>query len=235
MRARYNTVADGYAARPDDYDQPALASLLRIVGDVGGGDALDVACGHGLLARELARRGWSVVGVDISDALLAHARAIEAKQPLGLTYTLGDASDGSTLDGQKFDLVTSNFGLSDIDDLDGLFSMVAFALRPNGRFVFSILHPCFGGSESVSGSWPSGSTYYDERWWQADGILSTLRREVGANHRRLSTYVSTAGRHGLHIQRIDEPEPESAWKTERPDAAAQPVYLVMECRPCRAS
>ncbi len=113
--------------------------------------------------------------------------------------------------------------------------MVALALRPNGRFVFSILHPCFGGSESVSGSWPSGSTYYDERWWQADGILSTLRREVGANHRTLSTYLSTAGRHGLHIQRIDEPEPESAWKTERPDAAAQPVYLVMECRPCRAS
>jgi SAM-dependent methyltransferase len=235
MTARYDTVADDYAGHPDRYDQPALASLLRLVDDISCGAALDLACGHGLLTRQLARRGLSVVGVDISSGLIEHARAIDAADPQEVTYLLGDASDPATLAGRTFDLVTSNFGLSDIDDLEGLFSAVSMAIRPGGRFVFSILHPSFLGSGAVSGSWPSGSTYYDERWWRADGELSTLRSEVGANHRMLSTYINVASRHGLHVHRIEEPEPEADWTTERPEAAAQPVYLVVDCRPCRTA
>ncbi len=133
------------------------------------------------------------------------------------------------LDGAEFDLVVSNFGLSDIDDLDGVCASVSRLLVPGGRFVFSILHPCFAGAAEVSGSWPSGSTYYDERWWRADGELSRLRREVGANHRMVSTYVNALAAQQLMIVAMVEPEPEASWTTERPEAATQPVYLVIAC------
>jgi hypothetical protein len=54
-----------------------------------------------------------------------------------------------------------------------------------------------------------------------------LRRQVGANHRTVSTYVNTLARHDLVIVSMAEPEPEPSWTVDRPDAAAQPVYLVV--------
>ena len=60
--------------------------------------------------------------------------------------------------------------------------------------------------------------------------LSVLRREVGANHRMLSTYVNTLVRTGLWLEAMVEPPPEVSWTADRPDAAVQPVYLVVSCR-----
>jgi len=229
VRARYDHVAATYAAAPDDLSTPAVAALLTMVGAVDGRRVLDLACGHGLVARELARRGAQVVGLDLSSELLDRGREARLQSTLSIDFVLGDAAASDVLPGVGFDVVACNFGLSDIDDLDGVLANVDRLLVPGGRFVFSILHPCFAGATNVSGSWPSGSTYYDERWWLADGELSSLRREVGANHRTLSTYVNALQRHGLSIVELAEPEPEASWTTERPDAAAQPVYLVAAC------
>src|SRR4029079_9988271 len=93
-------------------------------------------------------------------------------------------------------------GLSDIDDLDGAIAAVSAALRPRGCFVFSILHPCFAGGKDVSGSWPTAGSYYDEGFWTAQEALSTLRRQVGANHRMLSTYLNALRRHSLWLDKI---------------------------------
>jgi ubiquinone/menaquinone biosynthesis C-methylase UbiE len=122
-----------------------------------------------------------------------------------------------------------SFGLSDIDDLDGALGTVSRALRPGGSFVFSILHPCFAGGPDVSGSWPTTGRYYDEGWWTADDRLSTLRRQVGANHRMLSTYVNALRRHDLWVAAIAEPPPPADWLDQRADAARSPVFLIAHC------
>lgn len=228
MSARYDLIADEYAAGGDDLSSPALGALLDLAGPVRGQRVLDLACGHGPVARDLARKGAAhVVGLDISTQLVKRARDAEQRVPWGITYEVGDAADPDVLAGSTFDVVVCNFGMSDIDDIDGTCATVARLLRPGGRFVFSVLHPCFGGTASVCGSWPSNGTYYDERWWRADRELSTLRREVGANHRTLSTYVNTLTRNGLQIEATAEPRPEESWTSERPEAAVQPVYLVI--------
>jgi hypothetical protein len=103
--------------------------------------------------------------------------------------------------------VTCNFGLSDVDDLAGALAAVGITLRPGGCFVFSILHPCFPGTAEVSGSWPPSARYDDEGRWTADGALSSLRRQVGANHRMLSTYLNAFRRHGLWLDELAEPAP----------------------------
>jgi SAM-dependent methyltransferase len=230
MTARYDRVAAEYASAGDDLERPAVAALLDLTGAVDGKRVLDLACGHGLVARELVRRGAQVVGLDVSRLLLEQARRIDPAAALHLEYVHGDAAAAGVLSGARFDTIVCNFGLSDIDDLDGAIGNVARLLVPGGRFVFSILHPCFGGASDVSGSWPADSTYYDERWWLADGELSTLRREVGANHRMLSTYMNSLIENGLRIEAIVEPAPERAWTRERLEASAQPVYLVVGCR-----
>jgi 2-polyprenyl-3-methyl-5-hydroxy-6-metoxy-1,4-benzoquinol methylase len=230
VSARYDLIAAAYASNGDDLSSPAVAALLDLAGPVRGQRVLDLACGHGPVARDLARQGAHVVGLDISIELVKRAREAEARAPWGITYEIGDAADPTVLEGSTFDTVVCNFGLTDVDDLDGACATVARLLRSGGRFVFSILHPCFGGTESVCGSWPSNGTYYDERWWRADRELSSLRREVGANHRTLSTYLNTLTRSGLVLDATAEPRPEESWTIERPAAAVQPVYLVVACQ-----
>jgi SAM-dependent methyltransferase len=154
--ARYDAVADFYQTGwPDTYTDPASVALFELLGPPADERVLDLACGHGRISRELARRGARVVGVDLSTALLDRARARDADEPLPISYVHGDAASRSLLDGEVFDAVVCSFGLSDIDDLDGAIATVARLLAPGGRFVFSLLHPCFAGGQDVSGSWPS--------------------------------------------------------------------------------
>jgi 2-polyprenyl-3-methyl-5-hydroxy-6-metoxy-1,4-benzoquinol methylase len=227
--ARYDAVADFYAAGWAGGDDPVSVSLAVLTGDVAGRRVLEIACGHGRITRELARQGAAVTGVDISGAMIANAESAEREKPLGIQYVRADVADPALLPGEVFDVVVCSFGLSDIDDLDGTLANTHRLLRQDGVFAFSILHPCFAGGADVSGSWPSGGTYYDERWWQADGSLSTLRQQVGANHRSLSTYLNSLRRHGLLLDEIAEPAPAAEWAATRPDAARFPVFLVARC------
>jgi len=231
--ARYDDVADFYTAGwTDVIDDPASVRLLAMLEPIAGRQVLEIACGHGRISRALARRGARVVGVDLSSALLGKARAAERDTPLGIRYLHADASApiiGLANEPASFDVVVCSFGLSDIDDLDGAVASSAHALRPGGVFACSILHPCFPGGRDVSGSWPGDARYYTEGWWQADGELSSLRRQVGANHRTLSTYLNTFRRHGLVLDELAEPEPAPEWAARRPDAAAFPVFLVARC------
>jgi SAM-dependent methyltransferase len=229
--ARYDAVADFYVQGfADASDDPVTLRLLELVGPLAGASVLDLACGHGRVTRELAARGARVVGLDISSSLLDTAEERERAEPLGARYVRADAAEHSWEEGTWFDTVVCNFGLSDIDDLDGAVARVAGVLRPGGTFVFSLLHPCFPGGPDVSGAWPADGTYYDEHWWKADGALSSLRRQVGANHRTLSTYVNTLRWHGLWLDELAEPEPPAAWVAAgRTDAARMPVFLVARC------
>jgi 2-polyprenyl-3-methyl-5-hydroxy-6-metoxy-1,4-benzoquinol methylase len=227
--ARYDRVADSYAIGPDDYSVPATRCLLQLTGRVAGLRVLDIACGHGIIAREMARRGARVVAIDVASGLLQRAHALEADDRLGVTYVQADASSATTLIGEHFDVAVCNFGLSDIDNLDGLCANVARLLVAGGRFVFSILHPCFPGVADVSSSWPTTGRYYDEGWWLAQGQLSALRREVGAHHRMISTYLNATTLNGLVLDAIEEPPPDEHWTERRPGTAALPVYVVVRC------
>jgi 2-polyprenyl-3-methyl-5-hydroxy-6-metoxy-1,4-benzoquinol methylase len=234
--ARYDEVADFYAAGwTDACDDPATAALLELVASPAGLRILDVACGHGRVTRELARRGADVTGMDISRALLDKASRAEQSQPLRIAYRRADLTTGALPNAGRFDLVTCNFGLSDVDDLSPALQAIADALRPGGRFVFSILHPCFPGGGEVSGAWSADSRYGDEGYWVPRGTESSLRRRVGATHRKLSTYLNALIDSGFVIDRLIEPDPGPGWAGGRAAAARYPVYLAVAAtlaRPC---
>jgi len=231
--ARYDAVADFYEQfAPDIYADPPMAALLRLIGDVAGLRLLDLACGHGRLARELARRGGRLVGADLSAALLEKARAQELASPLQIAYVHADAASPDALAGERFDGVACSFGLSDIDDLDGAVATVARVLRPGGFFACSLLHPCFPGwaTKQAPSSWQPGQGYYVEGWWRGDGPAQGLRPKVGANHRMLSTYINTFARHSLRVEELAEPAPDPSWLEDAPPTGPVPVYLAIRCR-----
>jgi SAM-dependent methyltransferase len=227
--ARYDAIADYYTARFDDIDDPAAVALLELVGPVSGQRVLDVACGHGRIARELARRGADVTGIDISGALIGNAVESERATPLGVGYIQADVTEPGALGSARYDMSVCSFGLSDIDDLSPAITAVSRALRPGGRFVFVVLHPCFGGGPDIAGAWPGWGRYYDEGRWTARDARSGLRRQVGATHRMLSTYLNTLRQHGLWLDRVAEPEPRPDWDPAHV-ADRQPVFLAARCR-----
>ena len=229
--ARYDEVADFYVTEMGaGLDDPGTAALLDLAGEVGGLRLLDLACGHGRVARELASRGASVTGVDLSSALIDQALIAEEADRLGIEYVAGDAGDNGLLESAAFDGVVCNFGVSDIDDLDAALRTVRRVLKPAGFFVLSLLHPCFPGwTENVSASWPRGGGYFAEGWWRSQASRSLLRRQVGSNHRTISTYLNALIRQDLLLESVVEPAPPPSWLAENPGMDAVPVFLVLRC------
>jgi SAM-dependent methyltransferase len=227
--ARYDPVAEFYIdQQPDSYDTDIDVALFDLIGPLEGARVIDIACGHGRITRELARRGARVVGVDLAPALVEHALTAEQADPLDIIYILDDAAANDLLLGETFDIAVSNHGLSDIDDLDGVLDNVHRLVRPGGRFVLLILHPCFPGRGStVAASWAPGAGYYSEGWWITDAPNSTLRQKVGANHRKLSTYLNALIDRGFAIDALAEPEPPPEWNASTPELDAAPTVLIV--------
>ena len=88
---------------------------------------LDLGCGHGVLTAQIAACGADVLGVDLSEDLLAVARA------RGLRV---EGADGHALGFDRaFDAVFSNAALHWMLKPELVITGVARALRPHGRFV----------------------------------------------------------------------------------------------------
>lgn len=91
---------------------------------------LDVGCGAGAVARELARPGRTTIGIDISFSEVRLAR-----ERSGDPVVCGDGRQLPFAD-ESFAAVVSSMGVVVIRPLDQLFAEVARVLRPGGVFAF---------------------------------------------------------------------------------------------------
>jgi len=103
---------------------------------------LELGCGTGAHAEHLARMGYTVHGVDMSEEMLNRAEARKAGLPSDvasrLSFSLGDVR--SVRMNQTYDVVLSLFHVmsyqSSNNDLDAAFDVVASHLSPGGLFLF---------------------------------------------------------------------------------------------------
>ncbi|MFM9133081.1 MAG: class I SAM-dependent methyltransferase [Actinomycetota bacterium] len=147
-------------------------AIIGILGLVPGMRILDVGCGPGRHSHELARRGFTVHGVDISSRFIDLARA---GAPPHATFERMDARQ-MPFDGE-FDAVVclcqGAFGLMTAGGEDEtVLAGIARALRPGGRLALSAFSAYF----SVR--------YHDEAVFDADtGVsheVTEVRDESGA-------------------------------------------------------
>lgn len=128
---------------------PATVRLLDIKP---GERVLDIACGNGLTSRKLARMGAKVKAFDFSEEMIRIARSRHEESGEAIEYSVLDATNEDALlalGHGRFDAAICNMALFDMAEIKPLFRSLAKLLRPGGRFVFSVLHPCFNNPLSV--------------------------------------------------------------------------------------
>jgi ubiquinone biosynthesis O-methyltransferase len=112
--------------------------ILEFVGDVKGRRVLDVGCGDGEFAVELANRGATVVGIDASAEMIEAARSRATPANADVTFQVAVAERLPFQAGQ-FDVVTAITILCFVDDAAPVFREIARVLRPGGRLVIGEL------------------------------------------------------------------------------------------------
>jgi SAM-dependent methyltransferase len=203
MRPAYDEHADwydGYLAGPAaDHTARTTAALVEALGP-GTGTCLDLGCGTGVHAPAVRRLGWTVVGVDLSPALLRHARP---RLPVAVAdaarLPLGDAG---------LDAVAATLVHTDLENWAAAVREIGRVLRPAGRFVHVGVHPCFVGpfAERESAAVRIHPGYTDTgRTFEGPGIGDGVRRRTGVHHRTLADLVNPVLAAGLHLTRLVEP------------------------------
>lgn len=182
----------GYAGWAESYDEPGNDTIAleepivrTLLDDLPRGRVLDAACGTGRHAAHLAAAGHQVVGVDASEAMLAHARRRlpEADLRVGELTRL-------PLEDESVSGAVCALALSHLPELSPAIVELGRVLAPGGRLIVSDPHPLATG---VLG-------------WRAVYTDRAGERRMIPEHPHLhGEYVAAFRAAGLVVRRLIEP------------------------------
>ena len=136
-----------------------LTSLLKEYG-INDGLVLDLGCGTGTLTELLAKEGYDMIGVDVSEDMLQEA--IEKRAESGTVRAVVSICD------------SLNYIL-DYDDLAHVFSLVNNYLDPKGMFIFDLNTEAkfqAMGSETIAEVRDEGSFIWENEYDEEEKINS---------------------------------------------------------------
>ncbi|MEE2787850.1 MAG: class I SAM-dependent methyltransferase [Myxococcota bacterium] len=155
---------DFFRTRPVRMDDMVRALTEFVVGSLNvpvGARILDVGCGYAPVGNSLAKRGFSVVGLDLSQDMLDMAVGVSKSLKTEMTFVNEDMRSMAYAD--EFDgaiCLDSTFGyFSDAENLVALRAM-ARALKPGGRLIIDVAN-----RDRLVSELPARS------WWEGDGCL----------------------------------------------------------------
>lgn len=122
----------------NDDEAETIAELLQLTPGL---RILDLPCGHGRIARRLAKMGARVTGIDRSELFVEHARQDAAAHDASVDYRVADMRTISF--DSEFDVVLNwftSFGFGDDETLRTILARMHRALVPGGRLVLETLN-----------------------------------------------------------------------------------------------
>jgi 2-polyprenyl-6-hydroxyphenyl methylase/3-demethylubiquinone-9 3-methyltransferase len=173
---------------------PVRAGYVASRAKLAGAQVLDVGCGGGLLAEELARRGASVTAIDMAPTMIQTAQLHAAASGLAIDYRVQDANELADRQPQGWDVVCCMEMLEHVADPEAFLGVLARLVKPGGSLFVSTLNRnvrsfllAIVGAEYVMRLLPRGTHEY-ERFIRPAELAGWARRA----HLAL---VHTAGLH----------------------------------------
>jgi len=215
-----------------------LPGVLKLLVPQPTESVLDVACGQGVLCRILNQQGVKVTGVDSAAELVRLAR--QRSEP-GIAYHVGDARELPFLRDATFDAAACVLAIQNIHPVEGVFLNAARVLRPGGRFVVVMMHPCFRGPKFSSWGWEASKTQYRrvDRYLlpRKEPIFTHPGQKTGEYtwtfHRPLQMYFRAIRAAGMLVDALEE-WPSHKMSEPGPRAAAEntarkeiPMFLAL--------
>ncbi|MGE3473950.1 MAG: class I SAM-dependent methyltransferase [Vicinamibacterales bacterium] len=245
VRAEWDAAAPVYTAGQrsgrDCYRYALFGpAQVALCGDVRGSALLDIGCGNGYFSRAMASAGARVTGLDLSPVMIEYARQEELREPLGVEYHVTDARlVGTLFPDACFDMVTSCLALQDMPEPQAVLGGVRRVLKPGGRFVHSIAHPCtdtpfrrWQKDEAGQKQWLCIDRYFDceplQYQWSGwpGGTFTT-----SALHVPLEQWFAWFHEAGFHLRAFREPRPSAEAVDRYPeleDAARVPYFILFD-------
>jgi SAM-dependent methyltransferase len=157
MKQWYEELFENYGVKYDNevYTQGTIGECDFIEKEIGHDTSLkilDIGCGTGRHTIELTKRGYTVVGVDLSESQLRRAREKASGQNLEIIF---EKQDARNLPFQsEFDLAImlceGGFPLMETDEMNyQILQSAAKSLKPKGKFIFTTLNGLFPLFHSV--------------------------------------------------------------------------------------
>jgi len=210
------------------HQKVVLPGALRLLQPRNGQDAIDIACGQGVLCRLLHDAGMKVTGVDAARELIEAARR---RGPADIRYLCADARELGSLPADSFDAAACILAIQNIHPIGPVFSHVARLLRMGGRFVMVMMHPAFRGPKETSWGWDlkTKSQYRRvDRYLVPRKIPIVMHpgKDAGGYtwtfHKPIESYVKALSNGGLLIDALEE-WPSHKTSTSGPRAAAENI------------
>ena len=152
-----------------------LTSLLKEYG-INDGLVLDLGCGTGTLTELLAKEGYDMIGVDVSEDMLQEAIEKRAESGLPILYLLQDMREFE-LYGTVRAVVSICDSLNyilDYDDLAHVFSLVNNYLDPEGVFIFDLNTPYkyreLIGDATIAENREDASFIWENTWYEDEQV-----------------------------------------------------------------
>lgn len=190
---------------------PQLTALLELRPNL---RILDIACGQGVLCRELVKSHCDVTGVDSSPRLIESAMGyVTPTERKNLRYYVDDARSLHKIETEKFDRIVSVLAIQNIDPIEGMFERLASLLSSGGTFTAVLLHPAFRSPRITGWGEDAGRKLQFRR---IDRYMNPMKIPIDMHpgqrqrqltwtyHRPLATYVQLGATNGLAIDAMEE-------------------------------
>ena len=199
---------------------------------------LDIGAGSGVLAPHVVRAGGDYIGIEVSSSLTKLARRYHGETRARFVH--GDARQlQKHFEQGSFDAAVFLLSLQDMTPLDAVLNGASWALRPGGRVVIFMVHPCFRVPRQSGWGYDRARKL---RYRRIGRYLSPLSVPMKAHqkgqgmtksfHRPLEAYIAALTGAGLRLETLHE-LPDQLMTVQKGEVDNPDIPLFLALRACK--